>query len=1790
MDLDGFDGDIPRRNRAFQQHSDKIQDALDALDVNWYIPKTRGARFMDLLGDYAGNELFVIDGESLFQTILDDPLLAIGRPGDTSFQILHAYYLLEKRLREFTQRSANFEIVFFHKYRHLTLRTGDDDFVVASRTLARTLLYRHLTKLELTIHVFEDLDDPQWKTYEHIHKPMFILMNDGGVSDSGRYCVHRVLAQREFVLRVLDGQMAMALMKGIVFSDSKISTFIYEPMRNPALRGKSPIGFAAFKRVQKILEKSFENQSNNCRHRLVAHPPTSSSSSRDFLVALSKGLLEVSQSPNLLYLFLIHWFTLPQLSVVDRARPPVVVDGNSGQVVSNLFLSHLFFLSCDLLSSSFPAVEYDFDGVAFMATVHFMLACSSDIREVMGVQVYDRVAEIWHELPSQRLDLQKLKSSISFAPGKSARSGPVQPLQLLPFDNPLLNKYLPRLSLKVADDSPRQFLEFGKGTLFSDTQHWHSQRSLLPSHLGGSAPKALTAWAYRRQLRSNQIFMYNMQLQAATITGASGTALQQQVIPPVGKSGSKTKATTRDKPATLSTNKSSKKSQISSKQALLQQIQREKTDQMVEASRVWWKEKLTSFSKLSLAAKSSELAALFRNKRSDEPMLGLEMRLYKLHLEIQLWSQEPDPSKPEVHDRHSVSILRIIKDICQRKTLTAAWKDVLISLMTVMGFQQYISSLLDPIPIIKDVKPTFKFVKIVSSKTGTPTFDFLSIKENPVKWQLRLFGEFMDRSMDSAPDRRVPFEPDAWQRKVLDCIDQNHSILVVAPTSAGKTFISFYAMEQVLRASDEGVLVYVAPTKALVTQITAEIYARFSKQLTGRSCWAIHTRDYRIHDPQKCQILVTVPEVLAILLLSPAMARSWVPKIKRIILDEIHSIGQQEGGAVWEQILLMAPCPIIGLSATIGSPETFNNWLASVQKAHGFHHTFIHHPHRYSHLRKFFYVIDKEPEKRFVSLDDYQPTSRLKFLHPIGTLSFGKNTIPDDLALEARDTLTLYEALSSIVLDLSDDALIAEIRSLDPKRFFKSKNHFLRQKDVLEYEARLKAVLTELTKDMDYDGLNNPLLTVVERVQDKDLLAIGQEKLNAHPDRDAFESNLLHMLADLHVRGDLPAILFNFDRSQCEVIAQEICSGLEKAEEEWKAKSPRWKQKVAQWEAWKLAAKEREKVTDKMNKQKKRGGRNEDDDPSLEQEANISWEQSFDPNAPLQPFSFVNTRSGYTVAELEEEIRKQTRRFGVSKMAWIYVCLRRGIAVHHAGMPKSYRSLVESLFRRGFIRVVVATGTLALGINAPAKTAIFCNDSPYLTALMYRQCAGRAGRRGYDLLGNVIFYGIPMDRVQRLILSRLPSLGGGFPVTSTLVLRLCNLLEESKHAENVVKAIETLMSLPRVSFASDVGRDHLMHHIRFSIEYLRRSGLLNESGQAMNLFAIAGHLYYTEPSNLGLVSLMRSGVLHEICNDSDIESAKRTYILVMCHLFGRRYLRKVELDKGELEYRRKRYPSSIVLPPMPEVAQQKLKAHSHEILKIFSGYAMAFAKEREDELEESRMRLPLSGIEVVGQREGGELSPLVSHLRSSSIPVTTRSAFVATSGHDDTFKSVQELADTVREGIHLNAHAIPCIDHIVANNLDPEHQLNAYLLDFYTHGQDETLVKANGIRRGDIWYLLEDFRLTLSTVRSALQQLLTKASNEQLGTLGSENDELEDDSGYGGSTVDIGDAEDDDEGGFDEFETGVGSSLGGGGEDDWNADGEFKRPRKVTDADWRVYKIVSLAYAEFDAKAKAMWA
>lgn len=151
-------------------------------------------------------------------------------------------------------------------------------------------------------------------------------------------------------------------------------------------------------------------------------------------------------------------------------------------------------------------------------------------------------------------------------------------------------------------------------------------------------------------------------------------------------------------------------------------------------------------------------------------------------------------------------------------------------------------------------------------------------------------------------------------------------------------------------------------------------------------------------------------------------------------------------------------------------------------------------------------------------------------------------------------------------------------------------------------------------------------------------------------------------------------------------------------------------------------------------------------------------------------------------------------------------------------MNRKYRQVVEILFRKGFLRVVIATGTLALGINMPCKTVVFSGDSVFLTALNYRQAAGRAGRRGFDVLGNVVFQGVSVDKVYRLLSSRLPDLNGHFPITTSLILRLCTLLHETKGSAYATKAIEALLSQPHLYLGGEEAKMTVLHHLRFSIE------------------------------------------------------------------------------------------------------------------------------------------------------------------------------------------------------------------------------------------------------------------------------------------------------------------------------------------------------------------------------------
>ena len=88
--------------------------------------------------------------------------------------------------------------------------------------------------------------------------------------------------------------------------------------------------------------------------------------------------------------------------------------------------------------------------------------------------------------------------------------------------------------------------------------------------------------------------------------------------------------------------------------------------------------------------------------------------------------------------------------------------------------------------------------------------------------------------------------------------------------------------------------------------------------------------------------------------------------------------------------------------------------------------------------------------------------------------------------------------------------------------------------------------------------------------------------------------------------------------------------------------------------------------------------------------------------------------------------------------------LKKGVAFHNAGVPQVFREMIELLFDRGFVRLLFATETFAVGINMPARSVVFTAldkwDGSGFRPLLpheYSQMAGRAGRRGLDKRGMV---------------------------------------------------------------------------------------------------------------------------------------------------------------------------------------------------------------------------------------------------------------------------------------------------------------------------------------------------------------------------------------------------------------------------------------------------------------------
>ncbi|GAM26275.1 hypothetical protein SAMD00019534_094500 [Acytostelium subglobosum LB1] len=905
---------------------------------------------------------------------------------------------------------------------------------------------------------------------------------------------------------------------------------------------------------------------------------------------------------------------------------------------------------------------------------------------------------------------------------------------------------------------------------------------------------------------------------------------------------------------------------------------------------------------------------------------------------------------------------------------------------------------------------------------------------NPIDFQLSTAHDTLIRSTEQMKDDRIKhFAPDEWQRRLLDVVDNKESALIVAPTSSGKTFISFYAFEKILKQCNDGIVVYVSPTKALVNQMYSEVLGRYEKNyenIVGSHAAAryrlagVFTRDFRI-DHENCQVLITVPQCLDLLLLSVTNSE-WIHRVKYVIFDEVHQIAGGLQGALWEQLLLMNPAPFLALSATVANPDQFYEWLQHVDPDKKVH--YINYQHRFNDLKMYHYTREEEGE-------GLRRPRYIRPIHPMDTLSTKTST--NLLLLLPEEVLSLYRQLQAKYKGRNK-----ELNELDPYKYFANeveKEYNLQKLKVYEYQAAVKGFIE---KERIIGG---------EDIADA-LCKYTSKEYEVIP-RWSIESELPGLIEDLKKKDLLPVIVFHFSRHGCEKMAKRIYQSVQA-----KHSDPDKDRKVSELE-FKI-----QELKDEIKKSKP-----VQDDPIYKDLRELQ-----------DKLSYLTTRKAEYGTVIKDDVDDDKDSINPLQKRM----LLEGIGIHHSGLGKAYAQNVEVLFRRKKIQVIIATGSLALGVNMPCRSVVIAGDSPYLNTLMFRQLSGRAGRRGFEPRGHVIFFGVSQPRANHLINSKLSDIVGNSVLSTSLTLRILsrlNLVDKMKDQATKKQDLALLLhatnKLINNSFflRDNPAQNQFMFH--FSLDYLHRQGFIDRNGQGVGYAGIISYLHYLEPYNFILASLLRDNVFSQYTQET--KEHEETIIIILSYLFDRVEIspRMKKLFSKYLMKNNNLCPSIVYLPELPANAKSCIDKHNMTSVDTFKGYLSCYQEHTVDK----HNLLPLLPGHSFDKGIGGAdaSTPTWSaHCQPYVESCMVRRGVAAINGSSN-LATVSTLTKNFPVDTYFDHSLLPMCDYNV--------ELNSYLLDFYRHQQLKTLKKANDMQEGDIYSNVKDFILVLKVIGVILE-------------------------------------------------------------------------------------------------------
>ncbi|MEP6852728.1 MAG: DEAD/DEAH box helicase [bacterium] len=166
-----------------------------------------------------------------------------------------------------------------------------------------------------------------------------------------------------------------------------------------------------------------------------------------------------------------------------------------------------------------------------------------------------------------------------------------------------------------------------------------------------------------------------------------------------------------------------------------------------------------------------------------------------------------------------------------------------------------------------------------------------------------------------------PFALDDFQLQGCRSLEDGSSVLVCAPTGAGKTVVGEFAVDLALASGAK--CFYTTPIKALSNQKFRDLGERFGVENIG-----LLTGDTVVNS--SAPVLVMTTEVLRNMLYAGSSA---LLGLRYVVMDEVHYLGDRFRGAVWEEVIIHLPesVQVAALSATVSNSEEFGEWLTTVR-------------------------------------------------------------------------------------------------------------------------------------------------------------------------------------------------------------------------------------------------------------------------------------------------------------------------------------------------------------------------------------------------------------------------------------------------------------------------------------------------------------------------------------------------------------------------------------------------------------------------------------------------------------------------------------------------------------------------------------------------------------------------------------------------------------------------------------------------------------------------------------------